>query len=148
MSSQDINNIISALAVVAAVVAAIIALKISADDRRNAQKIASDDRREALRQAHLLFELEQLTRLSENRNRGGSTDPEERKRLGAEALMLMGVLGPERLPTQWERAVGPDERIQAAFDEPDMPQFKRDAQETQLAVSAVLREIRASIARE
>jgi hypothetical protein len=148
MSSQDISNIISAVAALAAVFTAITALKIAADAGKRAETIAAADRRESLRQAHLLFELEHLSRLAENNLRGGSTDRAESSRLGGEALMLIGLLGPERLPAQWGHAVGSDETIRAAFNDPDMPQHKKDAQETQLAVSAVLREIRESIARQ
>ncbi|HXH36903.1 MAG TPA: hypothetical protein VNJ54_21180 [Plantibacter sp.] len=148
MSSDDISNLIQTLAVLAAVGAAIVALVISAKDRRNARQIAADDRREALRQAHLLFELEHLVRLSQNNNRGGSTDPIERKQLGAEALTMIGALGETRVPSQWNRRVGNDEKLQAAMTDAAMPEFKKDALETQLAVNAVLREIRASIGRE
>lgn len=156
MTAETISNIIQVLVLVAAVGAAIVALVVSAKDRRNAQRIAeedraaaanlaAEDRREALRQTHLMFELETLTKLLENLNRGGSTDPLETRRMGAEALTLIGALGPDRLPRQWERRVGGDERLEAAYEDPEMPEYKKDALEGQLAVNAVLREIRKSL---
>lgn len=155
---MTLSDIIQLLAVLAAVGASIVALVVSGKDRANAQKIAEadraaaaevamQDRREALRQAHLMFELQTLTRLLENLNRGGSTVPEEVKRLGAEALTLIGALGPERLPTLWEERVGDDGRLRTAYEDPEMPQFKKDALESQLAVNAVLREIREALQR-
>ena len=134
-------------AVLAAVGAAIVALIISGLDRRNAREIASADRASMLRQAHLMFELDVLGRLSANLNRGGSTDPQESKRMGAEALTLIGLLGSERLPTLWEERVGDDARLRAALEDPEMPDYKKTALETQLATSKVLREIRAEINR-
>jgi len=62
--------------------------------------------------------------------------------MGAEALTLVGVLTPKRLPELWERKVGDDDRLRAAFADPEMPEYKKEALETQLAISAVLREIR------
>ncbi|CAN5380292.1 hypothetical protein BH09ACT6_BH09ACT6_18650 [soil metagenome] len=144
---MTLSDIIQTAAVVAAVGAAIVALVISAKDRQTARDIAVDDRREALRQAHLMFELDALGRLAENRNRGGSADPQESSKLGAEALTLVGLIGPERIPAQWEHAQGDDGRLRKAWSDPAMPDFKKNAIETQLAVNTVLREIRESIAR-
>ena len=134
-------------AVLAAVGAAIVALLISALDRRNARHIAAADRASALRQAHLMFELEALSRLSENFNRGGSTDSSESRRMGAEALSLIGLISPDRLPGLWNERVGDDAKLQAHLDDPDFPSYKKWALETQLAVSAVLRDIRAETSR-
>lgn len=131
----------------AAVAAAIVALIISALDRRNAREIAAADRANTLRQAHLMFELETLTRLAENLNRGGSTDRSESARMGSEALTLVGALSPARLPKLWEEKVGSDERLRAAMADPEMPTHKKDALETQLAISAVLEEIAAATAK-
>lgn len=140
MSASDLIQI---AAVLAAITAAIVALVVSALDRRNARRIADADRASSLRHAHLMFELDALTRLSQNLNRGGSTDALERARMGAEALTLVGALNPQRLPELWDRKVGDDERLRAAFNDPEMPDYKKEALETQLAISAVLREIRA-----
>lgn len=141
-------------AVLAAVGASIIALVVSARDRKSAQKIAegdrasaaaiaAQDRREALRQAHLIFELEALTRLLENLNRGGSSNKDESSKMGAEALTLVGVIGAERLPHLWEETAADDAALQTHFDDPEWPQYKKDAIEVQLAVNALRREIRA-----
>lgn len=67
MTSADIGNFIQIAVVIAAVAVAIVALVVSAKDRRNAQTIAEDDRasaarlaaedrREALRRTHLMHE--------------------------------------------------------------------------------------------
>lgn len=142
---MTLSDGIQLAAVLAAVGAAIVALIISGLDRRNAREIANADRASTLRQAHLMFELDVLGRLSANLNRGGSTDPQESKRMGAEALTLIGLLSPERLPTLWEERVGVDDRLRAALEDPEMPGYKKTALETQLATSQVLREIRAEI---
>lgn len=68
------SDVIQISAVLAAVAASIVALVVSALDRRNERRIADADRASALRHAHLMFELEAVTRLSRNLNRGGSTD--------------------------------------------------------------------------
>lgn len=139
------SDVIQITAVLAAVAASIVALVVSALDRRNARRIADADRASALRHAHLMFELEALTRLSQNLNRGGSTDDLERAQMGAEALTLVGLAGPGRIPVLWERKVGDDDRLREARDRRDMPDYKKDALEVQLAVSAVLRDIRREI---
>lgn len=96
-----------------------------------------------------MFDLEQLLRLLENGNRGGSTDPLERDRLGAEALSLIGLLGPELLPTQWARRVEHDEEgMRKVMEDPQMPEFKKDAIETYLAVDATVRRIREIVNRK
>ncbi|MEV8266830.1 hypothetical protein [Microbacterium sp. NPDC076911] len=137
------SDAIQLSAVLAAVAAAIVALVISALDRRNARDIADADRASALRHAHLMFELQTLTRLSENFNRGGSADSQESKRMGAEALTLIGALSPERLPNLWAERVGDDAKLRAHFDDPDFPEYKKWALEAQLGLSEVLRDIRA-----
>ncbi len=155
---MTLSDFIQMLAVLAALGASIVALVVSAKDRKNAQTIAegdrraaaqlaSDDRREALHQAHLIFELETLTRLLENLNRGGSTDSAESRRMGAEALTLIGVLGPERVPHLWDDRAGDDEKLQRHYDDPEMPEYKKNAIEVQLAVNALRREIRDTLER-
>ncbi|TFB46503.1 hypothetical protein [Cryobacterium tagatosivorans] len=143
MTQDEIALWVQVAAVLAAVGASIVALVISAKDRNAAHFIAAEDRKFAQRHSKLMFELETLVRLLENRNRGGSTDREESSRMGAEALTLVGLIGPERLPRQWERAVSmSDEGLRQLQDDAGFPQYKRDAIETQLAVSAVVAEIR------
>ncbi|PCE15904.1 hypothetical protein AUC47_10280 [Microbacterium sp. SZ1] len=161
---MTLGDLIQILAVLAAIGASIVALIVSAKDRRNAREIAiedraeaarlaaedrveaaraaADDRRESLRHAYLLHELETLAKLLVNLNRGGSADKQESKRMGAEALTLIGQLGEERLPKLWNERAGDEEKLRAAYNDPEMPEYKKDALEAQLAVHAILREIR------
>lgn len=85
------------MAVLAAVIASITALSISVADRRLQMRLAHHDRA----QARLATELEYAVRLSTNRNMGGSTDPAETKRLGAEAMALAIVVGQRWVPNQY-----------------------------------------------
>lgn len=149
IAQMAIGDLIATAALVAAVLASIVALFTSWRDRANARNIAAEDRRSALEQAKLMFDLEALLRLLENRNRGGSTDKEERSRLGSEALSLVGLLGPEQVPTQWARQVErDDDGLRAKATEPKFPEFKKDAIEVQLAVNAATRRIRELIERD
>ncbi|MFS0852539.1 hypothetical protein [Microbacterium sp. 179-I 3D4 NHS] len=152
MDTEVIGNWIQVLVVIAAIGAAIVALVVSSKDRRNAQKIAEGDRaaaaevaaadrREALRQAHLMFELETLSRLLENLNRGGSSDRQESSKMGAEALTLIGLLGRDRIPHLWDQRAGDDAKLRASLEDPKMPDYKKEAIRVQLAVNAVRDEI-------
>jgi hypothetical protein len=143
MTHEDVALWIQVAAVLAAVGAAIIALVVSAKDRANARIIAQEDRQVSLQQSKLLVDLENLTRLLENRNRGGSLDKQERDRLGAEALTLVGLIGRERLPQQWGRTVELDDAgLRGLMSDADTPEFMKDAIEAQLAVNAITAEIR------
>lgn len=62
-------------------------------------------------------------------------------RLGAEALTLVGTLGPDLVPELWARKVGDDEKLRTHFADPGFPQYKRDAIEVQLAMNQVLEEL-------
>ena len=139
---------IQTLVAVAAVAAAIIALVVSAKDRENARQIAAEDRRAALEHAKLMFDLEVLARLLENLNRGGSSDTEESKRMGAEALTLIGLLGPELVPGQWEKRVGSDEKLHSLAADDKFPEWKRSAIEAQLAVNKVTARINAELGKD
>lgn len=142
MTQDELSNWIQVVAVLAAVGASIVALVVSAKDRRNAREIADADRAASLHHARLLFELEMATRLLENKNRGGSTDPIERAQLGAEALTMIGVLGYDRVPRQWSRRVDrDDDGLSDLLIDPETPEWKKDAIETQLAVNSILRAI-------
>lgn len=144
MTEVQIALIVQVAAVVAAVGASIVALIISALDRRNAWKIAAKDRKDSLRQAQLLFEQEVLLRLLQNARRGGSTDKLERNQLGAEAAALIGLLGPERLPMNWEGRVGQnEEELRAFLIDTSKKEFLRRAVEVQLALNSTTAEIRA-----
>lgn len=158
MSSEDVAILtlwIQAAAVVAAVAAAIIALTVSAKDRANSRHIAAADREaartltttdrvDALRHAQLLFEQNVLLRLLENARHGGSTDDLKRADLGAEAAALIGIIGPERLPLNWDNRVHADEsEMQAKLENSDgeTPPFVKHQIEVQLELNRVTREI-------
>lgn len=126
----------------AAVAAAIVALVISFFDRRSARKIAEEDRRMALKQSKLMFELDALTRLSQNLSRGGHTDRQAQEDMGAEAAALTGAIGPEKLPRNWEfhREVSRNELAKLVDDE-TKPKFMRLAAEAQMALHTVTEEL-------
>ena len=124
------------IAVLAAVATSVIALVLGVLDRRNARRIAEADRRfQRLSREHELLE-----KLLENYNRGGSSDREETNRMGAEALTLIGAIGPERLPEFWESHVSTDEKLGELLDDATMPDWKKDAIRVQLAMNQNRRE--------
>lgn len=147
---QDAINVanlwIQSIVALAAITAAVVALVIGALDRRNARAIAAEDRKATLAHAKLMFDLDVLSRLLENLNRGGSSDPGESKRMGAEALTLIGLLGPDLLPTQWHQRVGDEVKLQELLAGDDFPEWKKNAIEVQIAVNTVLAKIRAELA--
>lgn len=157
---QIISNWIQGATGVVALVAAGAALVVSWLDRREsraeadrdrcaARELAQEDRAAAAHHARLAFELEALTRLAENRNRGGSQDHEERARLGAEALTLVGIVGRERIPSQWDRQVEKSsDELRAHLVDPDLHQWKIDAIEVQLAINDVLGELDRATSRD
>lgn len=149
MLQMRLTDWIQTAAVLVAVGASVVALIVSWRDRVNARKIAAADRKAALAQAKLMFDMEALLRLLENQNRGGSTDDLERKRLGAEAMALVGLIGPERLPILWQRRIGhDDEELQEKLaDGSDSPDFIKWAIEVQLALNKVVDEIRQVVSR-
>jgi len=140
MTENQLALLIQTAAVVAAVLAAIIALVLGAQDRRNARVIAARDRRFH----QLMVENARLARLLENYNRGGSTNPEEVSRMGAEALTLVGLIGPERLPKLWKEKVDSESKLRELLDDPQMPDWKKDAIDVQLAVLANGRDLEAA----
>jgi len=149
MNTEELTLWIQAAAVVVAVLASVAALVVSWRDRVSSRKIAAEDRRAALEQSKLMFDLDALVRLQQNRNRGGSTDPIERSQLGAESLTLVALLGPDLLPRQWKAQVdADDDKIRALFDDPQFPEYKKNAAETQLAVNATLRRLSELVKRD
>lgn len=129
---------IQTLVAVAAVGAAIIALIVSAKDRENAREIAAKDRRANLEQARLMFDLDALARLSRNLERAGHVDQQVAKDMGAEAAALLNVLGPDRLPRTWaDKRKGTLTEAATAMDDPDLPDWKRDAIEVALELRRV-----------
>jgi len=132
---------ISLASVVATLAAVITALVIATVDRRAADRRAAEDRAEARREARLRHELEQLARLTELLNRGGSTDPLERQRMGSEVLALLVALdGERRLPVSWATHVKGDLDVARAYlqrEEP--PDWRSGANEALLELHRVAR---------
>lgn len=65
--------------------------------------------------------------------------------MGAEALTLIGVLGPDRVPHLWDERAGDDTKLRGHYEDPEWPQHKKDAIEVQLAVNALYREIQSTL---
>lgn len=142
MVAMTVTDIVQIVAVLVALGASIVALVIAHRDRRTQIEIAARDRKHQ----RLLLELEYAVRLSANRNRGGSTDTEESKRLGAEALALAAVVGKKWVPRQWDRATDgmSDEEMYELLDGPETPErplWVKDKMETGLAIQNILREL-------
>lgn len=143
MTKEDIALWVQVAAVIVAIGASVVALIVSALDRRNTRKIAAADRLMALRHGRLTFEMEALLRLSQNLQRGGSNDTQKSRDMGAEAGAIVGAIGPERLPQNWEKRIEKTEEELRAFvaDEANEDWLRR-AVEAQLALMEVTEEIR------
>lgn len=142
---NDIALWVQGAAVLVAVGASLVALVTSHLDRRNNRKIAAETRAADIRVRSLLLELEYAIRLATNRNMGGSSDSGESKRLGAEALALVTLLGAERVPAQWEKLVGHgSEELLGKMDEPETPDWVKHKIETGAAVQRILTEFRST----
>lgn len=165
---ETANLIVQIVVAVAAVAAAIIALLIGARDRKKADEIAKADRvhaqvlaeraqkhaedladhqaRTALEHEKLMFDLGLATRLLENIIRSGSVDTQESKRMGAEALALIGLLGPKRLPQQWARRQLDNEKLKSIAADESKETFIRNQAETQLMANTLIKQITDAIA--
>lgn len=125
-----------------------VALRIARDDRRQSAEIARDDRAAMRHEAERRHILDLLVRLVENLDRGGSTDPQERARMGAEAGALTTAIGPDLLPHAWARR---HEDIEEARKRHADVERKRDwsdaADEAALALHEVARDPDAGSAR-
>lgn len=135
---MTVSDWIQVVAVLAALAASVVALVIATMDRKVQLQIALRDRE----QARLAIELEYAVRLSANRNMGGSTDPAEVKRLGAEAMALVGVVGERWVPRQW-RYVMEDrtvEQLEADIDDEsiEMPEWVQWRNEATVAVQSIV----------
>lgn len=124
--------VVQIVAILAAIGASIIALVV-------ASRVSARDRAHS----RLLTELEYAVRLSTNRNHGGSTDAQERSRLGSEALALAMVVGERWVPKQFERATDGKSQEQLAneLDQPesaDQPQWVKDKMEAGLAIQRIM----------
>lgn len=133
------SDLIQLLAVLVAVVASVVAIVIATQDRKTQLRIARRNRE----QARLELELEYAIRLSANRNMGGSTDPAETKRLGAEAMALIGVVGARWVPEQYAHIMDghTPESLAVAHAGDDTPQWIKWRTESTLAVQRIVAEI-------
>lgn len=136
---MTVSDFIQLFAVLVAVGASVVAIVIATQDRRTQLRIAIQDRE----QARLALELEYAIRLSANRNMGGSTDPAETKRLGAEAMALVGVVGERWAPEQYAHIMDghTPETLAAAHAGDDTPQWIKWRTESTLAVQLIVAEI-------
>lgn len=137
-----------------AVASAIIALTIAGKDRREAARLAKEsadlqlqlatsERAFRIEHDRLTSEREALLRLSQNLARGGSTDALERAQMGAEALAIVGMIGPEKLPLYWAQHVEmSDEDMLKFAEEEDTPEWVRWSIEAKVALSRTLQEIK------
>lgn len=147
MDANEATLWIQAGAVVVAVTASVVALAVSALDRRNSRWIAAEDRRAALEHGQLMFEQEALLRLLQNLRRGGHSDTAVSRDMGAEAGALISAMGPERLPRNWaQRVAQTDDELLAYVDDEEQPEWQRRAVEAHIALNDVTREIRERIA--
>ena len=138
---------IATAAVLAAIITAIIGVVTGVVDRRSARRIAEEDRRASARQVRLMFEWEAAQRLAVNLARGGHTDPVISKDMGAEALALVALLGPERVPHLWKRRVGKtDQELREFIGDESKAQFVRDSVEAERAMNAIASELRVDAA--
>ena len=124
--------IVQIVAILAAVGASIVALLV-------ASRVSARDRVHS----RLLTELEYAVRLSTNRNHGGSSDAQERKQLGSEALALAMVVGERWVPRQFQRATEGKSQEQLAedLDQPEsneQPQWVKDKMEAGLAIQQIM----------
>ncbi len=136
------SDVIQIVAVLVAVAASVVALIIATLDRKTQMRIAEKDRA----QARLAVELEYAVRLSTNRNMGGSTDPAETKRLGAEAMALAVVVGKRWVPRQYDYVTEgrTPEQIAAMFDNEESPQWVKWRNEAAVGVQAIVDEMYAT----
>lgn len=143
MTQADIALWVQVAAVIVAIGASGVALIVSALDRKNARKIAAEDRLMAIRHGRLTFEMEALIRLSLNLQRGGSNDVQKSRDRGAEAGAIIGAIGPERLPHNWEKRIEKtEEELRAFVADESKEDWLRRAVEAQLALMEVTEEIR------
>lgn len=146
MDINEVTLLVQAGAVVVAVAASVVALVVSALDRRNSRLIAAEDRRAALEHGQLMFEQESLLKLLQNLRRGGHSDSTVSKDMGAEAGALISVMGPERLSRNWAKRVAQtDAELLAYVDDNEQPEWQRRAAEAHIALNDVTREIRERI---
>jgi hypothetical protein len=154
MTGEEVGLWIQGASVVVAVGASVVALVVGAVDRRaakgNAEKdreaarsLAAEERLAAAQHARRVADFEALLRLAENQRRGGSSDGETRRALGAEAAVLTAMIGPERLP-HLSSELNPESEteLRAFMEAPDTVEWQKRATEAHLALLQLAREIR------
>jgi len=143
-----LNLWIQSAVAVAAVLAAVIALVVGAQDRKNARVIAAEDRRAALEHAKHMYDLDALVRLARNIERAGHENPQVSRDMQAEAAAILHLLGPQRLPKTWADKRGSTlEEAREYGERDDIPAYKRHAVEVHLELDRTAREIEALISR-
>lgn len=122
--------VVQIVAVGVTTLSVIAALFIAVRGNRAADRRAAADRAAAREAAQHRFDLELLARLAENLQRGGSTDAQERMRMGAEARALIGALGPDRVPLSFgEYGAASMDELRALVDDESRETWHRCALE-------------------
>jgi len=103
--------------------------------------MAEEDRAAMRHEAERRHTLDLLVRLTENLERGGSTDPQESARMAAEAGALITAIGPDLLPRAWARRHELIEEVRERQAERErQPDWRDDADEAALALHEVARD--------
>lgn len=145
MSTTEL--VVQVVGIVVSTGGVVAALAIAVTGNRAADRRAEEDRAEARRAARHRDEVDMLTRLTLNLERGGSSDPDERARMGVEATTLLMALGPERLPVAYALHVGdsPDD-VRGFISDPSVPAWRQAANEVLMELQRVIVEERAASA--
>jgi len=126
----------------------VAALTIAVLGNRAADRRAEADRAESRRAAQYARDVDMLERLTQNLERGGSSDPVERARMGVEAITLLVALAEERLPLAYQRRAKMSlDEIRATLDDPSVPEWRQAANEVLLELRRTLDEERAATAK-
>src|SRR5699024_12445607 len=127
-------------AVLVALAASVIALMVSALDRRNSRQIAARDRQAALEREQLMYEQEALLRLLQNLRRGGHTDESAIRDMDAEAGGLIRAIGQDKLARNGVKRIDQtDDGLLPYVDNEETPERHRRAGAVQIALKAVTR---------
>ena len=83
----------------------------------------------------------------QNLRRGGHSDSDISKDMGAEAGAIIGAIGPDRLPRNWAKRVAKsDEELREFMDDDTEPDWLRRSVEAHIALNEVTQEIRERLA--
>ncbi|MET4003925.1 hypothetical protein ABIB48_002663 [Arthrobacter sp. UYCu511] len=143
MDTNEVTLWVQAGAVVVAVAASVVALVVSALDRKNSRQIAAADRRAALELSQLLFQQESIVKLAQTLKLARNSDTDVRGSLLDEAEALIYAVGPELLPRNWAKvSTRTDSRKQELIEGDSVnPEFQR-LLEVQLALTGLMNQIR------